>query len=250
MFINRMPSYKRVNPLTGTTALRSLLPANKEGSRRASVASTASTTSTASNTPTLSNYDVTGVNNNNNNGSRRSSILSSASIEYGNVSNVVSVGSVGSGASSSSFHREEVPRSGSVSSTERALSTRMHASSTGVEHAKHSSALRATPKQSLRMLTAKNFAGLGQVSPAVQSSLVSSSSAPSSSAPSSSAPSSSAPSSSAPSSSAASAPYTRNKSRNPFTNAPKNKKNNSAFTMTNPMKKRKSKTRKLRRVSS
>jgi len=178
---------------------------------------------------------VTGVNNNNNNGSRRSSILSSASIEYGNVSNVASVGSVGSGASSSSFHREEVPRSGSISSTERALSTRMHASSTGVEHAKHSSALRATPKQSLRMLTAKNFAGFGQVSPSVQSS---------------SASSSLAPSSLAPSSLAASAPLTRNKSRNPFTNAPKNKKNNSAFTMTNPMKKRKSKTRKLRRVSS
>lgn len=226
-----MPSYKKVNPLMSTSELRSISPAAREGSRRSSVAST------ASNTPTLSNYDATGVNNNNDNRSRRLSgvsVLSSNSIEYGNVSNVASVGSVGSGASSSSFYREQLPRSGSISSTERALSTRMHASSTGVETAKHSSALRATPKQSLRMLTSKNFAGFGQVSPVVQT------------------PSSSA-SASAPSSSAA-APIIRNKSKNPFTNAPKNKKNNSAFTMTNPMKKsvkRKNlKTRKFRRVSS
>lgn len=234
MSLNRMPSYKKVNPITGTMTLRSISPATREGSRRSSVAST------ASNTPTLSNYDATGVNNNNDNRSRRLSgvsVLSSNSIEYGNVSNVASVGSVGSvgsGASSSSFYREQLPRSGSISSTERALSTRMHASSTGVETAKHSSALRATPKQSLRMLTSKNFAGFGQVSPVVQT------------------PSSSA-SASAPSSSAA-APIIRNKSKNPFTNAPKNKKNNSAFTMTNPMKKsvkRKNlKTRKFRRVSS
>ena len=230
MSLNRMPSYKKVNPLMSTSELRSISPAAREGSRRSSVAST------ASNTPTLSNYDATGVNNNNDNRSRRLSgvsVLSSNSIEYGNVSNVASVGSVGSGASSSSFYREQLPRSGSISSTERALSTRMHASSTGVETAKHSSALRATPKQSLRMLTSKNFAGFGQVSPVVQT--------PSSSA--------SASSSSAPSSSAA-APIIRNKSKNPFTNAPKNKKNNSAFTMANPMKKRKSKTRKFRRVSS
>jgi len=235
MSFNRMPSYKKVNPLTSTSALRSISPATTEGSRRSSVAST------ASNTPTLSNYDVIGVNNNDNRSRRLSgvSVLSSNSIEYGNVSNVASVGSVGSGASSSSFYREQLPRSGSISSTERALSTRMHASSTGVETAKHSSALRATPKQSLRMLTSKNFAGFGQVSPVVQT--------PSSSA------SASASSSSAPSSSAA-APIIRNKSKNPFTNAPKNKKNNSAFTMTNPMKKsvkRKNlKTRKFRRVSS
>ena len=236
MSLNRMPSYKKVNSLTGTSALRSISPTITDGSRRSSVASTAST---ASNTPTLSNYDATGVNNNNDNRSPRLSgvsVLSSNSIEYGNMSNAASVGSVGSGASSSSFYREQVPRSGSVSSTERALSTRMHASSTGVEHAKHSSALKSTPKQSLRMLTAKNFAGFGQVSPVVQT------------------PSSLASSSSVPSSSSAAAPIIRNKSRNPFTNAPKNKKNNSAFTMTNPMKKsvkRKNlKTRKFRRVSS
>lgn len=237
MSFNRMPSYKKVNPITGTMTLRSISPASLKESRRSSVASTASTASTASNTPTLSNYSVTGVNNNNR--SRRLSgvsVLSSNSIEYGNMSNAASVGSVGSGASSSSFYREQVPRSGSVSSTERALSTRMHASSTGVEHAKHSSALKSTPKQSLRMLTAKNFAGFGQVSPVVQT------------------PSSLASSSSVPSSSSAAAPIIRNKSRNPFTNAPKNKKNNSAFTITNPMKKsvkRKNlKTRKLRRVPS